>query len=117
MADMDFTVLKGAAESRDADIFIDLYADNAEVRIVNKTSPPGSPRVIRGRDAIAEWLRDVFSRDMTHEIGQEVIGDSRISYTEACQYATGERVLSAAVADLNDEGKIASHLMIETWDE
>lgn len=117
MSSFDFAVLKQAAEARDADTLVDLYAEDAEVRVVNKTTPPGSPRILKGKDAIAEWLRDVASRDMTHVVSQEVVGDRRLAYTEACEYSTGEKVLSAALAELSEQGQIISQLMVETWDE
>lgn len=117
MARLDFATLKRAAESRDANTLIDLYADDAEIQVVNRMTPPGAPRVIRGKDAIAEYLRDVCGREMTHQIGHEVLGGDRLSYTEACEYPDGTRVLSAAVAELDSQGHIASQLMVETWDE
>lgn len=117
MAGLDIDTLKKAAETRNADTPIGLYADDARIRVVNKATPPGSPRMIEGQAAITDYLRDVYGRDMTHAIGQEVIGPDRLSYTEACEYPDGTNVLSASVLELDDDGKILSHLIVETWDE
>lgn len=117
MSAIDFELLKSAAEGRDATALARLYADDAEIKVVNKTTPPGSPRLIRGKKEISEYLEDVCSRDMTHDIGNVVVADDRISYTEACEYSSGEKVLTASVAEVDGDGKITSQLMVETWDE
>jgi len=53
---------------------------------------------------------------MTHKIGDEVIGESRFSFTEQCEYPDGNLVFSAMVCDLND-GKIARQVGLQAWDE
>lgn len=40
---------------------------------------PGSPSTMSGRDEIAVMIEDVFSRDMTHEVREVVVGQDRIS--------------------------------------
>ena len=57
---LDFEELRRAEEQRDLDAMLDLYADDAEVRIVNRVTPPSSPYVLRGKQEIAEYLRDVL---------------------------------------------------------
>ncbi len=117
MDGLDFEVLKTAAESRDAETLVALYADDAVIRVMNKATPPGAPRELRGKSAIAEYLRDVYARDMTHAIQHEVTGNGRLSYVEACEYPDGTNVVSASVAELDDHGKIQSQTVVETWDE
>jgi hypothetical protein len=52
---------------------------------------------------------------MTHEIGDEVVGEERFSYTETCEYPDGNE-LAAVVCDLRD-GKISRAVQLQTWDE
>ena len=64
---LDFEALRRAREQRDADLLLSLYADDAEVRVVDRATPPGSPKVLHSKEA-AEYWRDVCAREMTHHI-------------------------------------------------
>ncbi len=82
----------------------------------NKNSPPTSPERIEGRASIEPVLRDVFGREMSHRIVDEVIGDDRFSYNEVCEYPEGNRVFASVTCDVRD-GKIVRQVQQETWDE
>ncbi|QBD79142.1 nuclear transport factor 2 family protein [Ktedonosporobacter rubrisoli] len=113
-ADMD--ALRQAIEQRNAALLIDLYADNAQMQIVDRLHQPSSPLELRGKQAIADFLNDIFNRDMTHRVMDEVVGTNRLSFNQACQYASGERVLAASVLDLQN-GKIVRETTVQAWDE
>ena len=113
---LDFEALRRAIEESDAETLIGFYADDAEVRTVNKNATPSSPQVLRGKEDISGYLRDVRSREMTHHVENEVVGEGRISFFEACEYPDGTRVLGAETLDLRD-GKIVRQVNVEAWDE
>ncbi|MDQ4129312.1 MAG: nuclear transport factor 2 family protein [Actinomycetota bacterium] len=113
---LDFEVLRQAIEGRDADTLVGLYADDAEVITVNRTTTPSSPNVVRGKEQIAGYLRDVCAREMTHRVENEVVGEGRVAFQETCEYPDGTRVLAAATAELRD-GVIVRQVMVEAWDE
>jgi ketosteroid isomerase-like protein len=113
---IDFEVLRRAGEQRDPDAMLELYADDAEVRIVDRNTPPSSPRVLRGKEEIAEYLRDVFGRDMTHSVENEVVGEDRVAFNVACEYPDGTRVLAAQNLEVRD-GKIVREVEVVAWDE
>ena len=113
---LDFEALRHAAQRNDAEALANLYTEDAEVLIVNRETPPSSPHVLRGREQIAEFLRDVCGRDIKSRIEAEVIGEERIAFNEACQYPDGTRVLSATTLEVQD-GKIARQVSVEAWDE
>ena len=113
---LDFEVLRRAIEDRDAETLAGLYADDAEVITVNHNTTPSSPNVLRGKEEIGEYLRDVCSREMTHRVENEVVGEDRIAFQEACEYPDGTRVLGAQTLELRD-GKIVRHVNVEAWDE
>jgi hypothetical protein len=113
---LDFEALRRAIEERDLDPMLDLYADDAELRIINRNTTPSSPQVLRGREEISEYLRDVFSREMTHRVENEVVGENRVAFNEACEYPDGIKVLAAETFELR-EGKIVRQVNVETWDE
>jgi hypothetical protein len=85
----DFEALRHADEQHDLDAMLDLYADDAEIHILNRNTSPSSPYVLRGKEAISEYLRDVFGRDMTHRVESEVVGEDRVAFNVACEYPEG----------------------------
>jgi hypothetical protein len=113
---LDFETLRRAIEGRDAETLVGFYADDAELLTVNRNTTPSSPRVLRGKEEISEYLRDVCSREMTHRVENEVVGENRVAFTEACEYPDGIRVLTAMTLELRD-GKVARQVNIEAWDE
>jgi ketosteroid isomerase-like protein len=113
---LDFEALRRGIEHSDFDALISLYADDAELGVVNKNTTPSSPFELHGKEEIAEMLRDVCGRAMTHHVEDEVIGESRIAFNEACEYPDGVRVLTAMTLDVRD-GKISRQVNIEAWDE
>ncbi|HYG87272.1 MAG TPA: nuclear transport factor 2 family protein [Azospirillum sp.] len=112
----DFGNLKRALEQSDADTLVRLYADDAEMVIVDRNRPPSSPMMLKGREAIAAFWRDVCSRDMSHRVGHEVVGADRAAFIEECAYPDGCHVMSAMTLDLRG-GRIARHLTVQAWDE
>lgn len=108
--------LRRGIEERDASILLALYAEDAELRIVDRANPPSSPRVLAGRVAIGRYLDEISSRDMTHVLTHVLVGDGSAAYVEECQYPTGSRVLCTAVLDLA-EGRIVRQTGVQAWDE
>ena len=116
MGELDFEVLRRAIEGRDAETLVGFYADDAEVLTVNRNSTPSSPQVLRGKEQIGRYLRDVCGREMTHRVEYEVLGEKRIAFQEACEYPDGVRVLGAETLEVRD-GKIVRQVSVEAWDE
>ncbi len=113
---LDFEALRRGIEQSDAETLIGLYADDAEVRIVNRRTPPSSPHVLRGKEEIAEYLREGYGMEMEHRVENEVIGEDRVAFNIACRYPDGLRVLYAATLEVRD-GKIVREVGVEAWDE
>ncbi len=115
-AQATFEALREAIKARDADRLLGLYSDDVVLLGYNKNSPPASPTKLEGKASIEPMLRDVFGREMTHELTDEVVGEGRLSYNEHCEYPDGNRVFASVVCDLRD-GKIVRQVQQETWDE
>jgi ketosteroid isomerase-like protein len=111
----DFAELERALEERDATAQLALYADDAEVTLVDRINTPGSPRVLRGREEIRGWIEDICERDMTHRVEMQVVGNGGAALTEACRYPDGTNVLCAAVLELRD-GRITREVGVQAWD-
>jgi hypothetical protein len=105
-----------AAEERDAETQLSMYAPDAVVTIVDKTSQPGAPRVLSTREEIQSWLEDMFGRDMTHSVKHRVLDTTGAAYSVACRYPDGTNVLCATVIEL-DGGVISGQTVIQAWDE
>jgi ketosteroid isomerase-like protein len=115
-AGFDLDALRRGIEERDAARLIELYAEDAEMRLVDRINQPSSPRVVRGRAAIADYLNDICGRDMTHRVEHLMSDGHTVSFTESCAYPSGSRVLCSATIDLTD-GRITRELGVQVWDE
>lgn len=116
MPGFDFESLRKALETRDVETLLPLYDRSAGATVVNKNTPPSQPFQTEGWEELTTFFRDLCGRDLTHEVGNEVIGDDRVSYTETCTYPNGAKVMNANVLELTD-GMITKHTILETWDE
>jgi hypothetical protein len=113
---LDFEAMRRAIEESDYDALVSFYADDAELRMVNKNSTPSSPMVLSGKEEISELLCDVCGRAMTHHVEDEIFNKNRVAFNEACEYPGGLKVLTASTLDLRD-GMIVRQTNIEAWDE
>ena len=112
----DFEGLRRAIEESDGESLKSFYSEDAELYTVNRNTPPSSPNVIRGKEAITEYIEDVCGRDMTHRVEREVVGENRIAFNEACEYPDRIKVLGATTLEVRD-GKIVQQVNVEAWDE
>ncbi|MGX1565105.1 nuclear transport factor 2 family protein [Streptomyces sp. NPDC055506] len=112
----DREILRQGVEGQTPEVLLSLYADDAELRIVDRTTQPSHPKVLHGRDEIGRMLEDVYSRDMTHKMERCVVQGDEAAYSESCQYADGVRVLSESMLSLRD-GKITEQTLVQAWDE
>ena len=111
-----FEALRQAIENLDANRLVGLYANDAEMLTVNRYTTPSSPKVLKGKEEIAEHLRDVCGRAMTHRVENEVIGEDRVAFSEVCEYPDGTRVLAAMTLYVRN-GKVVHQVNVEAWDE
>jgi len=112
----DAGALRRGIEERDAATLMALYAEDAELHVVDRNDQPSHPNIIRGRAAIGEYFADVCGRDMTHTIERLVVGDDGAAFVQACEYASGGRVVCVAVLDLKD-GLITRQSGVQAWDD
>jgi hypothetical protein len=112
----DTEVLRRGIEGNSAAALLSLYADDAELRVVDRNTQPSHPMIKHGRGEIADMLNDVYSRDMTHKMEDCIIQGDHVAYTESCEYPDGVRVLASSMMSLRD-GKIVEQTLVQAWDE
>jgi hypothetical protein len=112
----DLGAFARAVEGSDAATQLSMYAPDATVTIVDKLSPPGSARVLHGREQIGSWLDDVCGREMTHSVKHAVSDGSSAAFTEACRYGDGTNVMCATALALRD-GLISDQTVVQAWDD
>ncbi|WEH13882.1 nuclear transport factor 2 family protein [Streptomyces sp. VNUA24] len=112
----DVEALRRGTEEANAATLTSLYADDAEIRVVDRNTQPSHPKVLHGRDAIAAMYDDVCSREMTHKVEQVLVQGDQVALTESCEYPDGVRVWASSMISLRD-GKIIDHTMVQAWDE
>jgi len=115
-ATFDLARFCAAAEGRDAETQVSMYAPDAIVTIADRINQPGAPQVLHGRDEIAGWLQDVCGREMSHEVQHSVGDGTGAAFSEACRYPDGTNVLCATVLRLSD-GQITDQTVVQAWDE
>jgi ketosteroid isomerase-like protein len=108
--------IKRAIEGRDGKMLASFYADDAELRVIDRNNPPSKPREIRGKSAIATFWDDICSRAMTHLVETCVSDGDRLAFTQACAYPDGAKVFCQAMIELKG-GKIARQTVVQAWDE
>ena len=112
----DAEALRRGIEERDTATLLGLYAQDAELQVVDHGNQPSNPKILRGRDAIGEYFADVCGRDMTHTIERLVVGPDGAAFVQACRYPSGAQVRCVAVLDLKD-GLITRQYGVQAWDE
>ncbi|GAA3839475.1 nuclear transport factor 2 family protein [Streptomyces phyllanthi] len=112
----DTEILRRSIEERDAATLLSMYADDAELRVVDRNTQPSHPKVMHGRNEIGEMLDDVFGREMTHKLERCVVDGDDVAYTEACEYPDGVKVLATSMLSLRG-GKIVDQTTLQAWDE
>jgi hypothetical protein len=108
--------LKRAIITRDADLAASVYAQDAELVVINRNYPPSRPLILRGYPAALDLWRDICGKEMTHSITATVIGQDGFAIRESCAYADGGRVVGHVIAELRN-GLIVRHLSVDCWDE
>jgi hypothetical protein len=103
---LDLETLYLGIESRDPDLLLGFYADDAKLSIVSAATPHAPPFELCGKGEIAKHLRATFGQEASHRVERDAtVGEDRLTYREACEYSDGGRVWVETTLELR-EGKI-----------
>ncbi|MFB6891257.1 nuclear transport factor 2 family protein [Kitasatospora sp. NPDC056327] len=112
----DVRALREGIERADAGALLALYADDAELRVVDRATQPSHPLVVHGRDEIGALLDDLYGRETSHTLERVVLQADRLAFLESCRYPDGVRVLVSSTAELR-AGRIVDQTSVQAWDE
>jgi hypothetical protein len=98
----DLVKFSRAIDAGDIDGQIAAYAESAEVEVIDADNPPSSPHVLRGKNAIAEWLRSSCQRHVAQRLVRIIDGDDRIAYTVTRVRCDGSHEIATSTAELRD---------------
>jgi hypothetical protein len=112
---LDLSALRAAVEGNDAKALAAFYAEDAELRVIDKDHPPSRPLVFRGRQAIGAMLDDVCGRAMQHHVDDGLVDGNHAAFAETCTYPDGVKVYMSAMLELAD-GRIRRQTNIQAWD-
>ncbi len=113
---LDFEALRHSIERGDLDLMLGFYAEDAELSIVNATAQRSSPFELRGKAEIAKYLRAVFGQKTSHRVEEEVVGEERVTFRDACEYPDGSRIMIETKLEVHG-GKIVGQVdVVETAD-
>jgi hypothetical protein len=108
-------IINQSHHRREPDPLLDLLADDAEVVTYDRTG--AEPRTTAGKPAIEAELREVFARDMTHEVRDMVAGEGRLAYRVHCTYPDGTRVVASVICEMDGAERITRLTQVVTWDD
>jgi hypothetical protein len=112
----DLEAFTRATEGDDAAYLLGMYAEDAEIRVVDRNNPPRSPLILNGKAEIGPWIEDTYSRNLTHTVVNPVVGADRVALMTECLYPDGTNVLCSCIADLRD-GLVSKQTVVQVWDE
>jgi hypothetical protein len=99
---LDFEALRLGIEGNDPDYVLGFYAEDAQLSIVNVEVPLSFPFELRGKAEIGKHLRATFGPETSHRVEREVVGEDRVTFREACEYADGGRVWVDTTLEVRD---------------
>lgn len=108
------TISRAYAE-RDAQTLASLYAEDAELRLINADHPSSAPQRLVGRPQIAAYYDDVCARDMSHQVDRALFQGDAVAFNLLCSYPDGQKVYCATMLELRN-GKIIHQTTVQAWD-
>lgn len=87
---LDFEVLRHAIERSDPDSMLELYAQDAVVRVLGGGALSFE---VQGKAEVAKYLRAVHARSAIHRVENDVVDEGHIRFEESCEYPDGSRTV------------------------
>jgi hypothetical protein len=112
----DWPAFRRAYERLDTDGVRRMCADDIVYTEVDSRTPPSSPRVVEGIDALVQHVASMSGADFESRVYDEVIGDGRVAFTAECLFPGGIRVLGMVTLHVED-GLVTRMTAVQAFDE
>lgn len=105
-----------AASNEEPEAQLEFLHEEIEWIEIDQRTPPSSPAVLRGRDAVSEMLRGVTERGIRTTVRDGVLAGDRGAIAIRCEYPQGGLVRENALIEIRD-GRIARWEGVQAWDQ
>jgi SnoaL-like domain len=114
----DLSAFKDAVadSTHGSDAQLDFFCDDIEWVEIDHRTPPSSPALLRGRDAVADVLRGVTERGIKTTVVDGLIAGDRGAIAIRCEYPQGGLVRENALIEIRG-GRIARWEGVQAWDQ
>jgi ketosteroid isomerase-like protein len=113
---IELETLVQAARDGGAAALADHVADDLELVQIDPRTPPASPAVHRGREALLALAEDLERRGVRMRIDDGLLAGDRGALRVVCTHPDGKQVVEHALLTLR-EGRIARWSGVQAWDE
>ena len=97
----DLDGLSRAIQSGDVGYQLALYANDAEVRIIDSNDPARCPQVLHGKDAIGIWINDLHAQGVTPTVVHPVLACDHVALVEELHTPDGRNLLYECTAEVH----------------
>jgi len=97
----DLPGLSRAIQSQDRRYQLALYADNAELEILDGNHLGAPLQVLHGKPEIAKWLDAMSSRAVSYKVRDAVGGPAGVKFIEECVYPDGNTLVFECTAEVS----------------
>ena len=95
---------------------LEFFHDDVEWVEIDQRTPPSSPAVLRGRDAVSEMLHGITERGIKTTVIDGLLAGDRGAIAIRCEYPQGGLVRENALIQIRD-GKIVRWEGVQAWDQ
>jgi hypothetical protein len=97
----DLDGLSRAIESGNAGYQLALYANDAEVQIIDSNDPGCCPQVLHGKDAIGTWINDMLAQCVRPTVTHPVLACDHLALVEELHTPDGTNLLYECTAEVH----------------
>jgi hypothetical protein len=96
----DLAGFSRAIEERDAQYQLAVYADNAEVQIVDSSNGAEQLRRMHGKAAIRDWVEEMCAPDVTHHVVSPEASEAHVTLVEERLNQDGTKIRYSCTAEV-----------------
>lgn len=112
---LDLEAIKNAVHNCGAAGLTEYLTDDVEFTQIDQRTPPASPAVQTGSDALIALAEDLERRGIRMQVDDGLISGDRGALRIVCTYPDGNQVVEQTLLTLRD-GKVARWSGVQAWD-